>query len=173
MPLIGDSAEVDIPIWVPGEESDLTPLAAAFIMQANSVMGEIQRTLSRMRSQVLYIDKFVASANWEVQEQKLRVIGEVWGYFELTVKRTKRKLSVPDNGNFLPVVLGAIADTALVPQSLASLSSTKTGRLATAHALSSGEIKLDAINNGTDIQVNELLTLAGAWPLDEWVDSEV
>lgn len=173
MPLIGDSPSVDIPLWVPGSDSDLTPLAAAFIMTANTTLTQMQRVLSRMRSQVLYTDKFQAGANWIAVEQKLRIIGETWGYLELTLQRTKSKLPVPDDGNFTPVTLGAIADADLVPQSLSSLSSTKQGRAATGHVLSSGEVKLDSINNGDDIAIDEIITLAGPFPLDNWIDSEV
>lgn len=173
MPLIGDEASIDIPIWVPGSNTDLTPLAAAFITQANSALQQMERLLNRMRSQVLYVDKFTASANWKVLDQKLRIVGETWGYFQVTVQRTKTRLAVPNDGNFLPVVIGAISDTSMVPQSLAALSSTNTGRLAVGHALASGEVKLDSINSGADIQVNDIITLAGSWPLDDWLDSEV
>jgi hypothetical protein len=173
MPLIGDDPEVDIPLWIPGGESDLTPLRAAFVMQANSTLLQIQRALTRMRSSVLYTDKFQPGANWFVLEQKIRVVGETWAYLELTLQRRVKKYAVPSSGNFKPIILGAIGDTALVPQSLAGLSSTKQGRLCVAHVLNSGEVRLDAINSGADILVNDIITLAGAYPLDDYIDSEV
>jgi hypothetical protein len=173
VPLIGEQPSVDIPLWVPNGDRDLTPLAAAFIMQANTTLVQIQRLLSRQRSMVLYTDKFQASKNWVVNDQKLRIIGETWGYLELTVQRKGARIKVPTDGNFEPIILGAISDTAMAPQSLASLSSTKTGRAAVGHVLNSGEVKLDALNSGRDILVNDIISLAGPFPLDDWIDSEV
>lgn len=179
MPLIGvdltpgNTDSVDIPIWVPDPNRPLTPLAAAFISQANSMLIQLQRILRRLRSQVLYEDKFEPSKDWTVVDQKLRIVGEVWAYFELTLQRKNTRFPVPPTGNFTPIILGSLNSEAVTPQSLAFLGSTKTGRLVHGHALSSGEVKLDAINSGRDIRVGDVLTLAGAWPLDNWLDSEV
>lgn len=171
MPLIGQ--DDDIPLWVPNGGTTYLPPQAPFITAQNSVLTQMKRILARMRSQVLYLDKFEPSTNWSVQDQKLRVVGEVWGYFELSIQRKTSKVTVPSDGNFQPIVLGAINDVRLCPQSLAFLGSTKTGRLAHGHVLNSGEVKLDAINSGSDISVGDVITLAGSFPLDDWQDSEV
>lgn len=173
MPLIGTDPSVDIPLWVPDDDTPLLPWQALFITSANSALTQLQRVLARQRSQVLYIDKIDAQANWSIQDQKLRVIGETWAYLQVTFKRTGSRVVVPSDGNFAPIIVGAVKDPRLVPESLAALGSTDTGRLAAGHILNSGEIKLDAINSGLDIQVGDLITLAGAYPLDTWVDSEV
>jgi hypothetical protein len=183
VPLIGEQPSVDIPMSTEGcspirgtrasVDADSGIWAAAFIMQANTTLVQIQRLLSRQRSMVLYTDKFQASKNWVVNDQKLRIIGETWGYLELTVQRKGARIKVPTDGNFEPIILGAISDTAMAPQSLASLSSTKTGRAAVGHVLNSGEVKLDALNSGRDILVNDIISLAGPFPLDDWIDSEV
>lgn len=173
MPLIGDAPNIDIPLWVPGEDSSLLPWQAPFITQANSMLAQMQRIQARMRSNVLFVDKIDAQAGWEVVVQKLAVIGETWAYLQLTLQKKTSPLEVPSDGNFIPHIVGSIKDPRLVPQSLSHLGSTDTGRLAAAHVLNSGEIKLDAINSGRDIAVGDILTLAGAYPLDDWVDSGV
>ncbi len=171
MPTIGDAD--DYHLWVPDGDSEFLPAEAPFISAQNSVLRELKRVLARMRSQVLYTDRFEANDNWSVQDQKIRIVGEVWGYFQLTIERTKSKVTVPNDGNFSPIVLGSFKDPNLVPQSLASLGSVNTGRLCSGHILNSGEVKLDAIQSGRDIEVGDILTLAGSYPLDNWQNSEV
>jgi hypothetical protein len=173
VPLIGTDLDVDIPLWVPDDDTTLTPVQALFISNANSTLTQMKRVLSRMRSQVLFIDKIEAQKNWTILDQKLRIIGETWCYLQLKIQRTGGTLAVPSNGNFVPQIVGAVTDARLVPQSEAHIGSTDTGRLAAGHILNSGEIKLDAINSGLDIHHNDVLTLCGPFPLDNWVDSEV
>lgn len=171
MPLIGEND--DIPLWVPGPSSAFLPAEAPFITAQNSVLAQMKRILRRMRSQVLYLDKFSPSTNWKVNSQKIRVVGEVWAYMELNLQRLNTRVPVPSDGNFAPITLGSINDVRLQPQALATLASSRSGRLASAHVLSSGEVLLDAINSGRDIMPNDFITLAGLYLLDDWQDSEV
>lgn len=170
MGFVGDGSSVDIPIWVPDDDTPYD-VQAMLTMQANTVVTQIKRIRNRMRSHVLFTDLFEPTANWDVSLQKVRIIGEVWAYFQLQLVRKTSALVVPSDGNLQNAHLGTLAPRA-VPESQADLSSGSSGRLAAGYVLNSGEVLLAAMNSGSDIAVGATLSLGGGWPLDDFYDSE-
>lgn len=169
----GYTTDGDVAIRVPPPHGAQYPtLLTPFERVAADYLAEMRKLLRRLRSQQLFTSAFEDTSDWTCTKQKIRVIGEVWGYGEFELTRAGGTLEVPPDGDLPSETVGTISVEAVRPQSLARLVSVNTGVLATGYALANGTVKLAALNTGQNIANGDIITLAGMWPLDDWFDSE-
>jgi hypothetical protein len=149
-------------------------LLTPFEQYAASLLAELQKVLSRMRSQHLLqgSDALEDADGWEASKVKLRLISEIWGYIEVVTTRTGGELEVDDTGNFVARTIGTIANEDWFPISNSRLVSVNAARMGVGHTDSTGVVALDALAAGGNIQTGEEISLCGMFPLHHPVDSE-
>lgn len=172
----GYTASPNFALRVPTLADGLTLLEDHFVNQTMDVLTSIQQILRRMRDLTLFEDNHAFNpespfADADDVTQKVRLIGENFAYMVVTVKATEH-IVVPSNGDLDTLPMGTLASDALYPRSLARLQSVNTGRLASGSVLADGTVRLDSINSGTDIYPDDILSMAGMWPLLNGFDSE-
>jgi HAMP domain-containing protein len=169
----GKVTDGDIALTIPQGGTLVDGWRGPFETYAESVMDEIGRLYSRIRGMKTYTSGSLDEADgWNCNTQVIRIIGEVWAYGQFKFTRTGDEVVVPADGDLTPNVdLATITRDSILPQSEAGLWTTDTGRLASAYVLNSGNLRVDAIQSGANIETGDILTFAGMWPLDNWYDS--
>lgn len=161
----------DIPITVPDGDSTYD-IGALVADMGESALTQILRMQRRMRKQRLSQSAFDATQFWDVDTQKVRMIGEVNAYFQITLVRKGFALVIPTGGELTDDAHLGDLDEQWRPKSQADLASGDAGRMAAGYVLNNGGVYLSSMANGYDIQVGDKLTLGGMFPLDDFIDAE-
>lgn len=164
--LPGDTVGDDTyPIWVPNDDTPLVPLQALFIAQANSMVTQLNRLNAQRLSTVSHTDKFTPGGDWKLIDSTLTVYGEQYATFFIELQRLHTAVSVPSDGNLANLVVGQL-DGSWGPDRQTPLVSSVTGRVLHGYVLATGEVKIAAINSGSDIAVNDHITLGGGFVMN-------
>lgn len=161
------------PIWVPDETTDLVPLATPFTNLANSVAGQLNHIKAQSTSIITRSDVINGGTGWSINSQRLTIAAEVVAVVYIEFKRTGAAISAGSSGtsgNLTNVQLGSMI-SGYNAQSEVPLTSGATGRGAHGHILHDGGVWLDSISGTNQIATNDVISLGGAFVLDNPIPS--
>lgn len=150
-------------------------LLTPFEQYAASVLTEVQKVKDRLHSQHLFTDAVEAEDPWTLQPntpQKVRMIGEMWGYGEISVVNNGGSIDLPPNGNLAARKIATVTNEDMRPISLARLVSARASVMAMGHIDSTGSVYLDSMTTGSRIAPGDVVWLVGMWPLHHYYDSQ-
>lgn len=165
----------EFPLWVPNDDTPLIPLQAMFIAAQQSVLDNLTKLRTRMQSvqtvnHTTGTPVFDDAAGWTTQLAQVRILGESLCHFFLSLKKATSNLAVPSTGDIQNAMLGQLNEK-YWPRAESDLSAGSAGRLAAGYANAAGEVRLSALNSGTDVIVGNYITLSGAWILQNPIPS--